>query len=110
MMVIVGCGDWTPIENYKSASTTYTVTYLILMPTRLSAHAEDTGFQGEIYANPDRKLYDNLGMIANLQSTTKGEEKRSYLKRGFLYNTLWSIWVRRLPISCVSTSECFPLP
>jgi hypothetical protein len=70
--------------------------------TRLSAHAEDTKFQGEIYANPDRKLYDNLGMISNLQLTTGGEEKRSYLKRGFLNNTLWSIWVRHLPDAWVS--------
>ncbi|KAF8486666.1 AhpC/TSA antioxidant enzyme-domain-containing protein [Russula emetica] len=69
-IALVGCGDWKPIENYK----------------------KDTEFQGEIYANPDRKLYDNLGMISNLQLTTKGEEKRSYLKRSFLNNTLWSIW------------------
>jgi hypothetical protein len=62
--------------------------------TRLSAHAEDTEFKGEIYANPERKLYDSLGMTSNLQTTPKGEEKRSYLKRGFLNNTLWSIWVR----------------
>lgn len=72
------------------------------MFTRLSAYAEDTEFQGEIYANPDRKLYDNLGMISNLQLTPKGEEKRSYLKRGFLNNTLWSIWVRRLPVAWLS--------
>jgi hypothetical protein len=70
--------------------------------TRLSAHAEDTEFQGEIYANPDRKLYDNLGMISNLELTTKGEEKRSYLKRGFLNNTLWSIYVRHLPAAWLS--------
>jgi hypothetical protein len=70
--------------------------------TRLSAPAEDTEFQGEIYANPDRKLYDNLGMISNLQTASKGEEKRSYLKRGFLNNTLWSIWVRRLPVAWLS--------
>jgi hypothetical protein len=69
------------------------------MFTHLSAYAEDTEFQGEIYANPDRKLYDNLGMISSLQLTTKGEEKRSYLKRGFLNNTLWSIWVRSLSVA-----------
>ena len=72
------------------------------MFTRLSAHAEATEFQGEIYANPDRKLYDNLGMIPNLQLTTKGEEKRSYLKRGFLNNSLRSIWVRHLPVPWLS--------
>ena len=71
---------------------------------RFSAHAEDTDFNGEIYANPDRKLYDSLGMISNLQTTPKGEEKRSYLKRSFLNNTLWSIWVRRLLIAQLSSS------
>ncbi|KAF8481544.1 hypothetical protein DFH94DRAFT_628877, partial [Russula ochroleuca] len=69
-MALVGCGDWGLIETYK----------------------KDTEFKGEIYANPDRKLYDSLGLISNLQTTPKDEEKRSYLKRGFLNNTLWSIW------------------
>jgi hypothetical protein len=78
------------------------VTNYIPVFTRLSVHAEETGFQGEIYANPDRKLYDNLGLISNLQVTTKGEEKRSYLKRGLLNNTLWSIWVRRLQVAWLS--------
>jgi hypothetical protein len=82
--------------------------------TRLSVHAEDTEFKGEIYANPDRKLYDNLGLISNLQMTPKDEEKRSYLKRSFLNNTLWSIWVRRHYAACQlrgsRTSECFPSP
>jgi hypothetical protein len=72
------------------------------MLTRLSPHEEDTEFKGEIYANPDRKLYDSLGMISNLQTTPNGEEKRSYLKRGFLNNTLWSIWVRRLLVAWLS--------
>ncbi|KAI0245750.1 hypothetical protein BJV78DRAFT_1260510 [Lactifluus subvellereus] len=69
-MVLIGCGDWTLIENYK----------------------KDTEFEGEIYANPDRTLYDILGMISNLQVTPKGEEKRSYLKRNLLSTTLRSIW------------------
>ncbi len=67
--------------------------------TRLSARAEDTEFKGEVYANPDRKLYDTLGMVSNLQLTPKGEEKRSYLKRSFLNNTIWSIWVRPLLVA-----------
>ena len=55
---------------------------------------ENTGFKGEVYANPDRKLYDTLGLVSNLQRTAKGEERRSYLTRGLLNVTLWSIWVR----------------
>jgi len=69
-LALVGCGDWKLIENYK----------------------RDSEFKGEIYANPDGKLYDALGMISNLRTTPRGEEKRSYLKRGLLGTTLWSIW------------------
>ncbi|KAH9984087.1 hypothetical protein BJV74DRAFT_591176 [Russula compacta] len=69
-IALVGCGDWKLIEDYK----------------------KDNGFKGEIYANPDMKLYNTLGMISNLQTTPKGKEKPSYLKRGLLSGTLWSIW------------------
>ncbi|KAI0275467.1 AhpC/TSA antioxidant enzyme-domain-containing protein [Gloeopeniophorella convolvens] len=73
-IILVGCGDWKLIGNYKN----------------------DTEFKGDIYANPDRKLYDTLGMISNLKSTPGGEEKRSYIKRGLLSITLYSI--RRGPL------------
>ena len=46
-------------------------------------------------------------MISNLQTTPKGEEKRSYLKRSFLNNTLWSIWVRRLLIARLVSLRAF---
>ena len=49
-----------------------------------------------MYANPDRKLYDTLGLVSNLQTTPKGEERRSYLTRSLLSGTLNSIWVRRI--------------
>jgi len=69
-IVVVGCGEWSLIENYR----------------------KNTGFKGEVYANPDRKLYDTLGLVSNLQTTPKGEERRSYLTRSLLGGTLWSIW------------------
>ncbi|KAH8997130.1 AhpC/TSA antioxidant enzyme-domain-containing protein [Lactarius hatsudake] len=69
-IVVVGCGDWSLIEGYQ----------------------KNTGFKGELYANPDRKLYDTLGLVSNLQTTPKGEERRSYLTRSLLSGTLWSIW------------------
>jgi len=69
-LVIIGCGDWSLIENYQ----------------------KNTGFEGDIYANPDRKLYDTLGLVSNLQATPKGEERRSYLTRSLLSGTLSSIW------------------
>ncbi|KAH8992980.1 AhpC/TSA antioxidant enzyme-domain-containing protein [Lactarius akahatsu] len=69
-IVVVGCGDWSLIEGYQ----------------------KNAGFKGELYANPDRKLYDTLGLVSNLQTTPKGEERRSYLTRSLLSGTLWSIW------------------
>ncbi|KAI0066751.1 hypothetical protein BV25DRAFT_1868301 [Artomyces pyxidatus] len=70
-IVLVGCGDWKLIENYKS----------------------ETEFEGEIFANPDRKLYRALGMtIENLDGTPAGTQKRSYLKDGLFKVTVKSIW------------------
>ena len=63
---------------------------------RSSRLAENSGFKGEVYANPDRKLYDTLDLVSNLQRTAKGEERRSYLTRSLLSNTLRSIWVRHI--------------
>ncbi|KAI0049926.1 hypothetical protein FA95DRAFT_1514890 [Auriscalpium vulgare] len=70
-IALVGCGEWKLIENYKN----------------------DTGFEGEIFANPDRKLYHALGMtVENLDGTPSGTEKRSYLKQGIFKVTMSSIW------------------
>ncbi|KAK7437271.1 hypothetical protein VKT23_018716 [Stygiomarasmius scandens] len=74
-LVVVGCGDWQPITHY----------------------AEETGFKGEIYAEPTRAIYRELGMISNMGGTPQGEERKSYLKRGPLFNALRSIW--RGPLS-----------
>ena len=46
-----------------------------------------------MYADPSRQLYHTLGLIENLDRTPAGEEKRSYLGKGFLGNMLSSIWV-----------------
>ncbi|TFY73429.1 hypothetical protein EWM64_g10583, partial [Hericium alpestre] len=69
-IAVMGCGEWKLIQNYKDM----------------------TGFQGEIYADPERKLYHALGMTTeNLQSTPAGEKKRSYLTDGLVKNVLNSI-------------------
>jgi hypothetical protein len=88
------CRLWG-LESYRELQEYVAVSpksFSVPMQTS-SLPTEDTEFQGDIYANPDRKLYDALGMVSNLQATPKGEEKRSYLKRGLLDNVLWSIWV-----------------
>ncbi|KAH9028436.1 hypothetical protein EDB83DRAFT_2422495 [Lactarius deliciosus] len=88
-IIVVGCGDWSLIEGYQSTphSPRTSSTY-----DRPAPFVENTGFKGELYANPDRKLYDTLGLVSNLQTTPKGEERRSYLTRSLLSGTLWSIW------------------
>ncbi|EPS97807.1 hypothetical protein FOMPIDRAFT_1127810 [Fomitopsis schrenkii] len=69
-IVVIGCGEWQPIQNYR----------------------ETTGFKGEVYADPSRSLYKALGLVENVQTTPAGKNKRSYLTKGLLSNTLQSIW------------------
>lgn len=64
-------------------------------PNAACVKTETTGFQGSIYADPSRKLYNVLGMdIENLKVTPAGEQKRSYIKTSGLVNAITSIWVR----------------
>lgn len=37
-----------------------------------------TGFEGQIYANPSRSLYNALGMVSNMKHAADGEIKKSY--------------------------------
>ncbi|KAF8887384.1 AhpC/TSA antioxidant enzyme-domain-containing protein [Infundibulicybe gibba] len=70
-IIVIGCGEWNPIQTY----------------------AETTGFRGEIYADPSRKLYKALGMdIENLDGTPAGQEKRSYRTTSTFVNAMQSIW------------------
>ena len=94
-IVVVGCGDWSLIETYRGTHQ-IRLALLPLTSARSAPLVENTGFKGEVYANPDRKLYDTLGLVSTLQRTPGGEERRSYLTRGLLSTTFWSIWVRRV--------------
>lgn len=92
-IVVIGCGGWEPIKNYLGGGLelVYILTGSCLFLSRL----ELTDFQGQIFADPSRKLYHTLGMtIESLQNTPAGVEKKSYLKTGTLSNALTSIWVR----------------
>ncbi|KAI5120579.1 hypothetical protein M0805_002529 [Coniferiporia weirii] len=69
-LAIIGCGEWQLIDNYK----------------------KDTGFKGEIYADPSREMYRKLDMtIETLSGAPAGEQKRSYVTNA-LSNALKSIW------------------
>ncbi|RDB14547.1 Thioredoxin-like protein AAED1 [Hypsizygus marmoreus] len=70
-IVVIGCGEWNPIQSY----------------------AETTQFHGPIYADPSRALYHALGMnIESLATTPAGQQKRSYLTLGKFTNAMLSIW------------------
>ncbi|KZT73400.1 hypothetical protein DAEQUDRAFT_703823 [Daedalea quercina L-15889] len=69
-LVVIGCGEWQPIQNY----------------------CETTGFKGEMYADPSRALYKIFGLAENLDGTPTGEERRSYLTKGVLSNAVQSTW------------------
>ncbi|KIK06323.1 hypothetical protein K443DRAFT_674311 [Laccaria amethystina LaAM-08-1] len=70
-IVVIGCGEWNPIQSY----------------------AETTGFKGRIFADPTRTLYRELGMdIESLERTPAGQERRSYLVLGAFANATQSIW------------------
>lgn len=57
---------------------------------------EITGFgNGQIFANPDRKLYKALGLtIETTEGTPAGEQKKSYNQQSRFRNALSSVWVR----------------
>ncbi|KAF9445750.1 hypothetical protein P691DRAFT_734467 [Macrolepiota fuliginosa MF-IS2] len=70
-IVVIGCGNWQPIEGY----------------------AQQTGFTGPIYADPSRKVYHALGMnIERLAVTPASEKKRSYLRKNAVVGALLSSW------------------
>ncbi|KAL0957072.1 hypothetical protein HGRIS_003169 [Hohenbuehelia grisea] len=69
-IVVVGCGEWNPIKGYAS----------------------DTGFAGDIYADPSLELYHTLGMnVESIDGTPAGQEKRTYVTRGRVSNIVSSI-------------------
>ncbi|KAL5494569.1 hypothetical protein ACEPAI_30 [Sanghuangporus weigelae] len=69
-LVIIGCGEWELIDDYK----------------------KNTGFTGNIYADPSRELYRKLGMTTeNLKITPTGQKKRSYVPET-VPSVLKSIW------------------
>lgn len=71
-LVVVGCGQHQLLRNY----------------------AENTGFQGRIYADPERALYRLFGMTETLAVTPAGQERKSYLAgKSRLGNALGSMWV-----------------
>ncbi|KAJ3502830.1 hypothetical protein NMY22_g18453 [Coprinellus aureogranulatus] len=89
-IIVIGCGEaqfinTTRVRNGSSSSCNI---HALLCATK----TETTGFTGDIYADPSRKVFRGLGMIENLKGLPSGEKAPSYLKgRGVLANTLTSI-------------------
>lgn len=59
--------------------------------------AENTGFKGPIYADPDRALYRALDMKENMKGTPAGEKKRGYLQDSIVQNVVGAFKVGRTP-------------
>ncbi|KAJ7350599.1 AhpC/TSA antioxidant enzyme-domain-containing protein [Mycena albidolilacea] len=68
-IVVVGCGDFRGLENYR----------------------ENTGFKGPIYVDSTRKLYFTLGMDIQTMATAPSGQKPSYVTEGSLSNAWKSI-------------------
>lgn len=63
--------------------------------TKLSLfNADLTKFTGPIYANPDRKLYQGLGLIEHLGRTPPDQPRKSYLTGNLFSVVARSIWVQ----------------
>ncbi|KZT02065.1 uncharacterized protein LAESUDRAFT_662670 [Laetiporus sulphureus 93-53] len=69
-LVVIGCGDWQPIKSY----------------------CENTGYKGDLYADPSRVLHQLLALAESLERTPAGQEKRTYLGKSFIGNVVKSIW------------------
>lgn len=69
------------------------------VPSEISYNAlEVTGFQGPIFADPERNIYRILNMTAeSLKSTPAGQAKKSYITGGTVTNALRSVWVSQRP-------------
>ena len=100
-IVIIGCGEWQLIENYKSSSPMLQTKALFssfLNIILVSYYPEVTGFNGSIYAEPTRALYRALGMTREtLRGTPSDVTPRSYAK-GMFGNIMRSLWVRVHPL------------
>ncbi|KZT43702.1 hypothetical protein SISSUDRAFT_1039573 [Sistotremastrum suecicum HHB10207 ss-3] len=70
-IVVIGCGEWHLIENYKKTTS--------------CGHS--------IYADDSRTLYRALGMtVETLKGTPADEKPKSYVPANMLGNALRSIW------------------
>ncbi|KAG8803953.1 hypothetical protein FRC17_006080 [Serendipita sp. 399] len=72
-IVVIGCGEWSVIKQYKGH---------IL--------ADSDNYPYEIYAEPTRTIHRELGLITNIKGPGPGEKSKSYVP-SLLGSTLSSI-------------------
>jgi hypothetical protein len=58
-----------------------------------SQYLDTTGFKGDIYADSSRETFQTLELKVTLQTTPKGEKKKSYLPGSMFVNVMASMWV-----------------
>jgi len=68
-VIVVGCGEWRIIKQYK----------------------EDTGYHYPVYADPNRGLYKTLGLTSSLAPPPANAPKSSYAG-SVVSTTIQSIW------------------
>jgi len=76
-IIVIGCGEYPLITNYKNNSN----------------------FYGEVYAEPTRKLYQTLGMnLQNFDITPKDQTPKTYVAKNRMATAAKSIWRIRNPL------------
>jgi len=76
-IIVIGCGDYPLIPNYRNNSN----------------------FYGEVYAEPTRKLYRTLGMtLQNFDATPKDQTPKTYVAKNKMAGIARSIWGIRNPL------------
>ena len=68
---------------------------------------DTTGFKGEVYADSSRETFRTLDLKVTLETTPKGEKKKSYLPNSMFVNVMASMWVSatHLRVLRISNSE-----
>ena len=97
-VVVIGCGEWDVIPFYKGVENV-SPTFPPRAPPPVESHRpghqflDTTGFKGDIYADSSRGTFRALGLKVSLETTPKGEKKKSYLPNGAFVNAMASAWV-----------------
>ena len=83
-IVIIGCGDWLLINNYRGMSSSVHRSTVSPIQPKPTSHTELTNSINHplisFYADPTRHVYRSMGLTAESLATTPSEgPRRSYM-------------------------------